>query len=83
MLVRMRVWVLTLNATIQASELLMQTTEEQKSINNTRVHSKKKKDVILVQRVGGKSQGEKQQGWTPARKDIFSQRKTIPLFYLL
>lgn len=81
----MRVWVLTLNATIQASELLMQTTEEQKSINNTKVHSKKKKkkDVILVQRVGGKSQGEKQQGWTPARKDIFSQRKTIPLFYLL
>lgn len=31
----------TLNATIQASELLIQTTVEQKSINNTRICSKK------------------------------------------
>lgn len=35
--------VCTLNATIQASELLIQTTVEQKSINNTRICSKKKK----------------------------------------
>lgn len=37
----MHACVRTLTATIHASTLLIQTTAEQKSINNTRIHSKK------------------------------------------
>lgn len=80
MFVCMHACVHTLNATIQASKLLIQTTVEQKSINNTRVHSKN--DVILVQRAG-KWEGEKQQCWTPASKDIFSTKRNMRLFGLL
>ena len=47
----MHAYVHTLNATIQASKLLIQTTFAEKSINDTRIHSKN--DVILVQSVGG------------------------------
>lgn len=80
MFVCMHACVHTLNATIQASELLIQTTVEQKSINNTRVHSEN--DVILVQRVG-KWEGEKQQCWTTASTDIFSIERNfrLSLFY--
>lgn len=80
MFVCMHACVHTLNATIQASELLIQTTVEQKSINNTRVHSEN--DVILVQRAG-KWEGEKQQCWTPASTDIFSIERNfcLSVFY--
>lgn len=79
----MHVCVHTLNATIQASELLIQTIVEGKSINNARIRPKN--DVILVQREGGKWEGEEQQGWTPANRDIFSIEKNnlslLSVFY--
>lgn len=71
----------TLNATIQSSKPLIQTTVEPKSINNTRIHSKN--CVILVQRAWWKWEGEEQQGWIPAKRDIFSIEENIRPFSLL
>lgn len=71
----------TLNATIQESKLLIQTTVELKSINNTRIHSKN--DVILVQRAWWKWEVEEQQRWIPANRVIFSTEKNIHSFMII
>lgn len=72
-----------LNATIHASKLLIRTTFELKSINDTRAHSKnnkKKTDVILVQRAeqeGNERQRSNKTGLRPTAVFLAVQRKTI------